>query len=425
VSGKLDGWDLNRWARHIATKLMGRDEHPPLPEGASALDAAGHADERGLADGALDLASPSLAADADADDDLSDSISLTDTGDAGGPRAGDGGLDLDALDLELAGMSFGSSGDAASGDDTSGTSGDDLSDSIDFSSGSDGGLDLDVAELTAQLEAFESSGARMPTRSFDGSGVEASPEFDMGAIEAIEAIGVVAPDSAVTARPGENQPAMSGSVFDFSELSLAPVDEGLPPPALEIFEPSPSSDLRLAPISGHDGLGAVVVLAGLGGPDAVRQLLASLPDSLTAPVLLYQHLEVGKHERLVDQLAKISKLPVVLAQSGGSPDGGKVTLLPAGMTATAQDDVLVFRAGDLSGLLMSIPPRESMIVVLSGTDPTLVPTILEVRDAGGIIVAQDPEVCFDAAAAEMLQAQGVDVLPALGLARRIAERWAV
>jgi chemotaxis response regulator CheB len=28
------------------------------------------------------------------------------------------------------------------------------------------------------------------------------------------------------------------------------------------------------------------------------------------PVLLYQHLEVGKHERLVEQLAKISKLPV-------------------------------------------------------------------------------------------------------------------
>jgi chemotaxis response regulator CheB len=63
----------------------------------------------------------------------------------------------------------------------------------------------------------------------------------------------------------------------------------------------------------------VLILAGLGGPDAVRQLLSTLPDKLSVPVLLYQHLEVGKHERLVEQLAKISKLPVQLAREGDAP----------------------------------------------------------------------------------------------------------
>ena len=141
------------------------------------------------------------------------------------------------------------------------------------------------------------------------------------------------------------------------------------------------------------------------------------------PVLLYQHLEVGKHERLVDQLAKISRLPVQLARDGVSPEPGRVSLLPAGMTATAQGGALVFHAGALSQLIAALPPQDSMIIVLSGADPQLVPMILEMGEAGGTVLAQDPDVCFDAGAAEAMQRQGAAVFPALGLARQIAARW--
>lgn len=64
-----------------------------------------------------------------------------------------------------------------------------------------------------------------------------------------------------------------------------------------------------------------------------------------------------------------------------------------------------------------------MVVVLSGADPQLVPAILAVRDAGGLVLAQDPEVCFDSAAADAMQRQGAAVFPALGLARQVASRW--
>jgi hypothetical protein len=364
--------------------------------------------------GGLDLASPSMDGDGESDD-LGDSIAMDAT------PMGDGGLDLDALDLELAGLDFGVSADG----DAPGTGGDDLSDSISFSSDPtathDGGLDLelDVAELTAQLDAYETSGRRMPSMDTNDAGFSAAPpapgslgDFDIESIDAVAVAEQAAPP-----------PAAEKPSFDFGDLTLAPADEGMAAPVAVAYQAEAETDLRLAPISGHDGLGAVVILAGLGGPDAVRQLLASLPEDISVPVLLYQHLEVGKHERLVDQLAKISKLPVVLAQADGSPEGGQVTLLPAGMTAVARDNRLVFTRGDLTALLLSVPPRESMVVVLSGADPALVPTILEVRDAGGLVLAQDPEVCFDAGAAEALQGEGAAVLPALGLARRIAERW--
>jgi hypothetical protein len=39
------------------------------------------------------------------------------------------------------------------------------------------------------------------------------------------------------------------------------------------------------------------------------------------------------------------------------------------------------------------------------------------------VLAQDPEVCFDAAAAEAMRKEGAAVYPALGLARQVASRW--
>ena len=167
----------------------------------------------------------------------------------------------------------------------------------------------------------------------------------------------------------------------------------------------------------------MVILAGLGGPDAVRQLLSSLPESLSVPVLLYQHLEVGKHERLVDQLAKISRLPVLLACDGQRPEPGKINLLPAGFTARGEGESLVFASGALSQLLSSLVAAESIVIVLSGADVELVPAILAVREAGGMVLAQDHEVCFDSAAADAMQRQGAAVYPALGLARQVASRW--
>jgi hypothetical protein len=53
----------------------------------------------------------------------------------------------------------------------------------------------------------------------------------------------------------------------------------------------------------------------------------------------------------------------------------------------------------------------------------LVPAILAVREGGGTVLAQDPEVCFDSSAAEAMQRQGAAVYPALGLARQVASRW--
>src|SRR5690606_10113981 len=62
--------------------------------------------------------------------------------------------------------------------------------------------------------------------------------------------------------------------------------------------------------------GAVLVLAGLGGPDAVRQLVAALPADFPRPVLIQQRLDGGRHDKLVAQMQRASDLPVRLAAAG-------------------------------------------------------------------------------------------------------------
>ncbi len=401
VTSKLDGWDLNRWARHLASKMLGHDGLPPAPADAPAWP------ETELSETGAPPTPAQMMDDARLEDYTTDTVALADSVPMSASLATpDMGLDMDldlnpdlTLDLDLtspepdlAPPTPTQSGPGSIQAADSGFGDLDFDESVSFSSFTPteslaGDLDADVAELAAQLEAFDKR----------DHGAAAAGVAPMAMEEpSTESVVVVAPPAAPS--------------FDFSNLALAPMENAAP---AMVMDPSPASA----------GLGAVVILAGLGGPDAVRQLLSSLPESLSVPVLLYQHLEVGKHERLVEQLAKISKLPVVLAVEGGAPEGGKVTLLPAGLSAHASAGNLSFSAGTLDALLLAVSASESMVIVLSGADAQMVPAILAVRDGGGLVLAQDPEVCFDSAAADAMQRQGAPVYPALGLARQIAARW--
>jgi hypothetical protein len=80
ITGKLDGWDLNRWARHLASKLTGSETLPPAPAGAPAIG-EGH-DETEDAGAMLQPGLPPTPAelmdDAKLEDYTSDSPELAD-----------------------------------------------------------------------------------------------------------------------------------------------------------------------------------------------------------------------------------------------------------------------------------------------------------------------------------------------------------
>lgn len=221
--------------------------------------------------------------------------------------------------------------------------------------------------------------------------------------------------------------------FDFStlgNLELAPVDDvpATPPPvAAAVAAPVlDTAHLSLSPLaeaeSVDDPVGTLLVLSGIGGPDAVRQLVRALPMGFPLAVLLQQNLDGGRHDRFVEQLAKISRLPVALAESSETPPARQVRVLPEGLSKAG---ALVFPSeGGVSALTAATiatggAARACAIVVLSGADESAVEPLKAALADGVRVLVQDPATCFDGKAATALRDAGAPSVQAGELAARL------
>lgn len=171
--------------------------------------------------------------------------------------------------------------------------------------------------------------------------------------------------------------------------------------------------------------GAVVVLAGIGGPDAVRQFLAALPAGFSRPIVVRQRLDGGRHDRLVRQMQRATALPVELAEAGRELASGHVYILPDAMATTAGEGATRFVAAAQAPVpvLAGLPAGDSAVFVLSGSDPALVPELMQAARDGALVAGQLPEDSFDGVAAEALLAAGGECATAPELAQRLGTRW--
>lgn len=448
VTRQLDGWDLARWARHLAAKLVGTDVLPPPPGGADPLP------EMDLS--TLEPGAPPTPAqvmdDARLEDYATESMDLSewvpseprlsDAPGAEAPAAAEAGeepsieldLDLSGLEQALGGlpeegapMVVASEPDEAPADEPLLADMELPDEPVNFSSFAEDDvaaadtLDDDVAALAAQLEAFEANDQREAPR---------DPDFDISFEEPAATEPAVAAPSAPAAPA--SPPSFGGG---FGNLELAPMEDGPPDTPVEVNFSAPARDVghlgRGLSLADQDAkpnhaihAGALLVLAGLGGPDAVRQLLAALPPSLPLPVLLYQHLDTGRHDRLVDQLGKASQMALDLATPGKLAYPGRVAVLAPGIGAAVVEGSLTFaQGGDLAALIAALPAAESGVLVLSGADASLVPAVLAIQEAGGLVMAQDPSACFDPVAAQAVVQAGASAAAPADLAARVVERW--
>ncbi|MFC7302012.1 chemotaxis protein CheB [Cognatiluteimonas weifangensis] len=168
--------------------------------------------------------------------------------------------------------------------------------------------------------------------------------------------------------------------------------------------------------------GAVLVLAGIGGPDAVRQLLGSLPEGFPRPVLIQQRLDGARHDKLVRQMQRATAMPVHLAVAGEALQRGHVYVLPAELGLIADDAGLRF--GDAGAdLLAQLPAADSAVILLSGSDPAVVDAAMTHAARGALVAGQSPDGCYDAVAAQALAARGAEAGAPAELARKLAARW--
>ena len=170
-------------------------------------------------------------------------------------------------------------------------------------------------------------------------------------------------------------------------------------------------------------IGAVVITAGIGGPDAVRQLLGGLPPTFPRPVVLRQRIEGGQYDKLVRQMQRATQMQVVLAQAGDLLQAGTVHVLPDGLEIQAAPAGLVFAPGDGEPSYSALRAEDSALLLLSGADVALVDQAMAMRWAGGWVAGQAADQCFDPAASNALVARGGEALGLAQLAQKLLQRW--
>ena len=137
--------------------------------------------------------------------------------------------------------------------------------------------------------------------------------------------------------------------------------------------------------------GTIVLLAGLGGPDAVRQFLGALPGDFAPTVFVHQQLDGARHDKLLRQMQRATTLPLLLAEAGLAPEPGHVYLVPGDIGVVAGGDGPRFAEG--AHAFSQLTPGDNAIVALSGTDPALVEAIMAQSWAGALVLAQLPSGC--------------------------------
>lgn len=202
-----------------------------------------------------------------------------------------------------------------------------------------------------------------------------------------------------------------------------------PPPSAET-PAAPKWELSLEPLepgvasAGARVPGAVLVFAGIGGPDAVRKLLAELPADFGRPLIVHLKLDGGRYDNLVRQMARVSTMPVMLAEAGHAAEAAHVYVLPGDVGIGVEQDAIDFRAhGELETAIAQLPPRDSAVLLLSGSDSHWVNAAWPLSAQGAWVAAQAPEGCYDPTASHALAARGGTLATPGEMARQLAERW--
>jgi len=151
-------------------------------------------------------------------------------------------------------------------------------------------------------------------------------------------------------------------------------------------------------------IAVVGLVASTGGPNALRSVLAGLPAEFAPPVLIVQHIASGFAKGFAEWLATTTNRPVRLAVDGETPSAGMTYIAPDDRHLEVARDRLIVTATPpfegfrpsgsrlFSSLAATFGPR-AIGVIMTGMGHDGVAGLLEMRDAGGVVMAQDQASC--------------------------------
>jgi two-component system chemotaxis response regulator CheB len=145
--------------------------------------------------------------------------------------------------------------------------------------------------------------------------------------------------------------------------------------------------------------GRVVIVASLGGIQAMTTVLSGLPAAYPLPIAVVQHRRrTPAHDLLAPTLAHRTGMPTRVAEAGEAADQSGITVVPAETTATIDESgnwVLVDSPpnGEPGNALLSSSARTTptVAVILTGSLADGADGCRAVKRGGGRVLVQDPE----------------------------------
>jgi chemosensory pili system protein ChpB (putative protein-glutamate methylesterase) len=474
VSAGLSGWDLQRWARHLAAKVLssGNDgELPEPPPGAEPLSIPVHA-EAAVAKAEAKPVSLRVPGHEYIEDVISAEIGepplpYQDAAAEGG-GASAAVAERPATQAKPPPMPAAGKLPAATTEVTETPPGD-LSDDVAAEGAAEtlepaddtflGGLSLSPMETGGPEETPAS------TERPSAPGLVFTDDLDL-----ITSADTDAPsESAQAEKEIQEAPASDedGGGLLFGELSLEPLelddeDEGefpqatpapkpLPadvPKAVAAPAPAPAPDSTLSlsgdsadVVSTSDGAPGEAtaaprqlwVLGGaLGGPEAITQFLNALPERVDAAFLVVIHFDRGNAESFARSLGASGRRRVGVAGVGESTrvDAGGVILAPEGCRVGVDRDGAV-RVDPLDSPVGVVDQctraaadafgMDAGIILFSGGARDGFEGALYLAQRGGVVWAQDPATCVAGAMAEAVRGRGIATF--IGSPRALAEHF--
>ncbi|HNW78084.1 MAG TPA: chemotaxis protein CheB [Candidatus Competibacteraceae bacterium] len=187
----------------------------------------------------------------------------------------------------------------------------------------------------------------------------------------------------------------------------------------------------VAPTAPHFNGYVVAIGASAGGLDALERLFDELPPHSGGAFVVIQHLSPDHKSMMANLLARHTAMPVITVENELEIEPGHVYLIPPGKNMTVSGSQL--RLSPKNPRVLSLPidlfftslaqtfGNHSIGVILSGTGSDGTRGAVAINDAGGLLLAQDPESAkFDGMPRSVMATGLVDyVLPPEALARQL------
>lgn len=157
--------------------------------------------------------------------------------------------------------------------------------------------------------------------------------------------------------------------------------------------------------SAFDGY-VTAIGASAGGLDALERFFGVLPCDSGSAFVVIQHLSPDHKSMMDNLLARHTRMPVLMAENGMPICANRVYLIPPGKNMTVAGAELRLIPKNPHGLSLPIDlfftslakefEKRSIGVILSGTGSDGTRGAVAINDAGGFLLAQDPETAkFD------------------------------